>query len=421
MKKSLICLLCIIMCLAMFPLGAFAEDKTDGKHGEPKRMIAPYLAIYNEAAGTEAVEGTDYEYKNGDLYIYTDKLNLSGVFNGDIIIGADVYELSLIHTTTGSIIAEDHDSSFYLMLQAGSTVNGDIIYSSAEGYPTLALEIIGDNTVSGRITSNGYISILGNSDASLTAASLESASNIYVLDMVLSNVSENYIYGETNTLTPADSSKPIGIQIKTRLRFADEEEFIINDGNPIPYGTDYNIPAPSLYTLDYDPFEGSVELVYHYYKYEDPEDIFSITEVDPEDLCKKPVEEGSYIVQILISEDDPNYYGEYMYNFSIGHNIKLVPEQSASKTTPGTKAYYYCEGCRKHFKDAEGKEEITDFEKWKSVDGEGYIPPTGKGSSSGTVTSAKTSDNNSVSFWILVFTVSCSLVAACTVLRRKIK
>ena len=67
------------------------------------------------------------------------------------------------------------------------------------------------------------------------------------------------------------------------------------------------------------------------------------------------------------------------------HSLEKIPAKAATVTKTGSKEYWHCLDCGKNFSDADGTNEITDLESWKTGDGKiDKLPPEiieGKGQS----------------------------------------
>ena len=76
---------------------------------------------------------------------------------------------------------------------------------------------------------------------------------------------------------------------------------------------------------------------------------------------------------------------EYGELDSTNHNLEKIPAKAATVTETGSKEYWHCLDCGKYFSDADGTNEITDLESWKTGDGKiDKLPPEiieGKGQS----------------------------------------
>ena len=292
------------------PIDDLAAWKAEGGNG----YIAPLPVETLTAAdfeGNAVEQGPDtYEIKEDGVYVYGDEIKFSGETDKPFILDNESQELYLKDITIkGDLVFEDMTDTIVLHLE-NAAVEGNVTAAGDTEEVYLCAFIEGDNVIAGDVTSVGALTVYGRDEATLSAKSFK-AETLLVLDgLRIENVNEDYVFGETAALTPADESKPILLTVKKEAIFPTEEEFVINEGKPFEVGEELNIPLPTVCDENGEPLDPQPELKVVYYRVN--EDDFSFEQVDG-----VPTEEGEYCAMFFISESDPNYTGSASYDFSI--------------------------------------------------------------------------------------------------------
>ena len=95
-------------------------------------------------------------------------------------------------------------------------------------------------------------------------------------------------------------------------------------------------------------------------------------------------------------------------------NLKHFPAKAATKTTEGNIEYWYCEGCKKYYKDATATQEIKQADTVTAKLPGGTVKP-------GADKSPQTGDNSNLLLWIALLFVSGGAAIGTTVVSRKKK
>ncbi len=332
--------------------------------------IAPLPYAVTDFNGDPVEPGEDtYLEKDDGIHVYTFDLVFTGETDKNLIMEPTCDEIYLEDMTiAGDLITAGGESSIVVYMN-DSTIEGDFIATKDEEEMYPCVHVTGDNAIKGDVVSDTTFTVYGEPGATLQVASVTAEEYLVLQNTRLDNVKEDYVFGETTTLTPTDESEPITLTVKANVNFEDEETFVINNGKPFAFGEELEIGTPTVFDENGVAFDPQPELYTVYYVILDDGYYF-------EQLDGVPTEEGDYCVFFAVPEDDPDYCGVASYMFSIGHNIQKVEGKAATETEAGYKDYYYCEGCDTYFEDAEGETPIDDLDAWKAEGGAGYVAPT---------------------------------------------
>ncbi len=187
-------------------------------------------------------------------------------------------------------------------------------------------------------------------------------------DLTVKNGAQVYVSGgittnnqSTFTIDDADSAVNANSLSMGNNRSECESQFILNDGKlTLRDGVAYPNPSDGdkeKYSIHFDPKEnGKI--------------ILNGGTFITESACKvtNALDENITIASTL----DINQGSWENGNLEIGqkkhvHNLVFVPENPATCTTDGTKAYYTCSECGKFFEDEKGLIEIKDLDSWKII------------------------------------------------------
>ncbi len=342
--------------------------KAEGGNG----YIAPVTPIestytvtyYN---GDPVEQGPDtYEEKADGIHVYTFDLVFTGTTDKDLIMESACDEIYLEEMNVGNLFSNESKNSVIVHM-TDSTIEGDFRTTKGEGEMYPCVHVDGNNAIKGDVVSDTTFTVYGEAGATLQVVSVTTEDYLILQNVRLENVKEDYVFGESTTLTPKDASLPITITVKADVTFEDEETFIINNGKPFAFGEDLEIGTPTVFDENGKEFDPQPALDIFYYLVEDE---YSFVQVDG-----VPTEEGDYCIAFFVSEDNPDYCGAGSYYFSIGHNIQKVTGKPATTTEAGYKDYYVCEGCDTYYEDEAGETPIDDLDAWKAEGGAGYIAP----------------------------------------------
>ena len=345
------------------PIENLAAWKAEGGAG----YIAPVTYAVTYYNGDPVEQGPDtYEEKADGIHVYTFDLVFTGKTDKDLIMESACNEIYLEEMTVGGNLLSNESADSVVVYMTDSTIEGDFRTTKGEEEIYPCVHVDGDNVIKGDVVSDTTFTVYGETGATLQVASVTAEDYLILQNVRLENVKEDYVFGESTTLTPEDESLPITITVKETVTFEDEETFIINNGKPFAFGEELEIGTPTVFDENGEELDPQPELDIFYYAVE--EEGYSFVQVDG-----VPTEEGEYCVAFFVSEDDPDYCGGGSYFFSIGHNIQKVAGKPATVTEDGYKDYYYCEGCDTYYEDEAGETPIDDLETWKAEGGAGYL------------------------------------------------
>ena len=325
MKKRLLPMLLAVLTITMLVgITAFAR---------PRFSLSPETYTVSDTNGDPVSPGDEtYTTDTDNIYVHGDFLTISGTTDKTIVLKGTTY-LKLVNLNCGPISGTDLLGSFTINME-NANISGDVSFEdNGTEYIYPALQITGENTITGSITSTGSLTVFGDSGATLSFKQAITNDIIYLSGISLFNMQETYIVTETKTATPIDDSQPVVFVVKKTAVFPEEDEFIINNGEPFSAGKEYTIPNPPVYDENGDLIDPQPELIIQYYTYEQDEYGYIISIYDENDPGRKPLEEGSYCIGFYVSDEDPEYYGSQMYNFTIGPNEEIDEEDTDTTNT----------------------------------------------------------------------------------------
>lgn len=331
--------------------------------------LAPLTTLVAYDLDDEIVEESEdtYETKEDGIHVYADYLTFSGITDKTFFIECESQETNLENIIINNDLSFTDLSDTIILSLENATINGSISAESETEDIYLCLFLNGNNVIEGSITSSTAITFYGEDKATLSFANAKAKNYIISDGFRFENMKEKYVLGETTTMTPQDDSSPVLLYVKTTAIFPDEEEFVINEGNPFPYGKPYEIEVPIVCDENGDVLDPQPDLDIVYFSYTGEYGFERIDDV--------PTEEGDYCISFFISEDNSDYRGGGAYDFSIGHDMEAIEGLEPTKTEAGYLSYYYCAGCDTYFEDEEGTTPIVDIDAWKAEGGNGYLPP----------------------------------------------
>lgn len=368
----------------------------------------PAELIVTDSEGEAVEPGAEtYEIKADGIHVYSDDIFFSGKTKRSFIPESDWRDLNLKNLTIEGDLIFDGCDDVISMNMTNAVITGDVIARNSTDELYLYAVLDGENKIGGEVISDGSFTVFGKADATLTVKRIKTEDMIYLSDLRMENVKEDYVIYESTSLTPKDETKPILFIIKKDAVFPDAEDYAINGGEPFVFGEPLKIEPPIVMDENGKALNPQPKLTILFFEYDDSDGYrFSMLE-------SAPTEEGSYMAAFYMPEEDPYYCGFESYDFAIGHGLEKVPAKDPTETAPGHKAYYLCKGCGKCFEDAKGSKEITDIEAWKAKGGEGYIAPLGK------KVSPKTGVMDNGTLLILILGLSSAGIGAGLACRRK--
>ena len=369
MKKRLFPMfITLLAVMVFFGITAFARPR-----------YSPETFTVTDSNGDKVSPGEEtYTTDTDNIYVHGDFLTISGTTDKTIVLKGTTY-LKLENLNCGPIYGTNLSGSYTVHME-NAVVSGDATFEdNGTEYIYPVFQITGENTITGSITSTGSLTFFGDSGAILSFKQAAANDIIYLSGIAVYNMKETYVFGETTTATPLDNSKPVVFVAKKIAVFPDETEFIINNGEPFAAGKEYTIPNPTVYDEDGIIIDPQPEFTVQYYTYEQIDEYsYDISIYDIDDPGRKPLEEGSYCIGFFVSDQDPEYYGSQMYNFTIG------------------------------------PKENTD-EKIDEKDDDTKDPDAKKDSSKGK-SAAKTGDTSSPFLWIVILGLAVVVVIVCFIL-----
>ena len=361
-----------------------------------------------------------YEVKEDGIHVYGDGIIFSGKSNKPFIIENAFQSLNCKDLVINSdLIIEGLAGGVQIVLN-NTTVNGDVVAKKASPEDELYLSVafMGDNTIAGKVDSEGSVTIYGDSDATLSVKNIKTGTMLYAENMRIENMDGEYVFGETTTADPADELAPIVFTVKQYVYFPTADEYVINNGEPFKANEEIEFDLPIVRNENGEVIDPQPELEAAFYVYGED---YSMTLLDG-----VPTEEGDYCVWFNVSDNDSVYCGSSMYDFSIAagepaheHNLVKQNGKAATKDAAGYKDYYKCD-CGKCFEDATGKVEITDLKKWQAEGGSGYIAKlTDSDPDSKIEKTPDTGDSFNAVLWSVVFVLAVAVLGVCIDIDKK--
>ncbi len=368
----------------------------------------PAELIVTDSEGEAVEPGAEtYEIKADGIHVYSDDIFFSGKTKRNFIPESDWRDLNFTNITIDGDLVFDGCDDIISINMTNAVITGDLIAKNSTDELYLYAVLNGENIIGGEVISDETFCVFGKADATLSVKRVKAESMIYLADLRMENVKEDYVLYESTSLTPKDETKPILFIVKKDAVFPEAEDYAINGGEPFAFGEPLKIEPPTVFDENGKALDPQPKLTVAYFQYDgDSEYAFSLLE-------ETPTEEGRYMAAFYMPDEDPYYCGFESYDFAIGHGLEKVPAKDPTETAPGHKAYYLCKGCEKCFEDAKGSKEITDIEAWKAKGGEGYLEPLGK------KVSPKTGAMDNGTLLVLILALSSAGVGAGLAFRKK--